>query len=74
MGPRRITWNKAIQKRVAVTSNVLSQMKGIKLLGLTERLSLNIQGLRVAELELSKKFRGLMVWISLIGMEIVQLQ
>lgn len=67
MGPTRMIWNRAVQKRVAVTSETLSQMKGIKMLGLTDRLSGLVQDLRDAELDFSKQFRLLIVWINMIG-------
>jgi len=68
MGPTRMIWNRAIQKRVAVTSSTLGQMKGIKIMGLTDCLSSAIQNQRVTELELSKQFRMLIVWANMIGM------
>ena len=64
MGRRQATWNKAVQQRVAITSSALGSMKSVKLMGLTERLSADIQRLRVAELDVSKKFRMLVVWIN----------
>lgn len=68
MGPTRMLWNGAVQKRVAATSSVLSQIKGVKLTGWTNRCLTLIQGLRTTELELSKKFRMLIVWVNMIGM------
>ena len=40
-------------------------MKGVKLMGLTQLLSDRIQSLRLSELELSKVFRKLIVWMNL---------
>lgn len=67
MGPARMTWNRAVQKRVAVTSSTLHNMKGIKLTGLTQLVSENVQSLRTKELNLSKDFRVLNAWLMVIG-------
>jgi len=60
-------WNKAIQRRVAVTSRALGSMKGIKMKGETESVSRQIQDLRTSELDLSKKYRVLFMWDILLG-------
>lgn len=67
MGPARMEWNGAVQKRVGITSSVLGQLKALKMKGLTEHLSKNLQSLRVSELKFSKKFRMLIFWLNLIG-------
>ena len=48
--PMQRIWLDAIQRRVAYTTAVLGCSKGFKMLGLTEFLSNQIQGLRVKEL------------------------
>ncbi|KAK6611684.1 ABC transporter [Botrytis cinerea] len=50
-------WVEAVQKRVAITSSALKSMRGIKMQGLTTRLSEDLQELRVQELEYAKPFR-----------------
>jgi ATP-binding cassette subfamily C (CFTR/MRP) protein 1 len=50
-------WVEAVQKRVAITSSALTSIKGIKMQGLTYRLSEDIHLLRVQELEYAKPFR-----------------
>lgn len=67
MGPRQGVWNKAVQARVTSTSSILKEMKSIKLSGLASHVAVRIQSQRVAELELSKKFRILVVIINIIG-------
>lgn len=67
MGRNRMIWNGAVQKRVAATSSVLNQIKAIKLMGWTGRCSTLLQNLRTNELDLSKKFWGLIVWVNMIG-------
>lgn len=48
--PMQRIWLDAIQRRIAYTSAVLGCSKGFKMLGLTDYLSKQIQGLRVKEL------------------------
>jgi ATP-binding cassette subfamily C (CFTR/MRP) protein 1 len=50
-------WVVAVQKRVAITSSALKSIRGIKMQGLTTRLSEDLQELRVEELEYAKPFR-----------------
>lgn len=50
-------WVEAVQKRVAITSSALTSIRGIKMQGLTDRLSEDLQKLRVQELEYAKPFR-----------------
>lgn len=50
-------WIEAVQKRVAITSSALRSIRGIKMQGLTARLSEDLQELRVQELEYAKPFR-----------------
>lgn len=67
MGSARVEWNAKVQKRVATTSSMLDQIKGIKMMGLSDRISGLIQSLRIIELDTSKAFRMFFVWISMIG-------
>jgi len=46
----------AVQKRVAYISDVLSSIKGMKILGLTSMITGNMQDLREQELQKSKYF------------------
>lgn len=48
---------KVLQKRVGVTSTMLSSMKGVKMSGLTIKLTTMIQGLRIDEVKSAGKFR-----------------
>ncbi|KAK9420894.1 putative ABC transporter FUM19 [Seiridium unicorne] len=66
IGPARAMWNQAVQKLVSSTSSMLSQIKGLKMMGLTDYIAKSIQGLRASELELSKRFRAFIVKIVLI--------
>ena len=67
IGPARVAWNRGVQKRVAHTSSMLAQMKGIKMMGLSKFMLGEIQGFRIFEVDLSKKFRWLVVCLNAIG-------
>ncbi|RKL32009.1 hypothetical protein BFJ70_g9331 [Fusarium oxysporum] len=64
MEPATVKWNEAVQKRVGETSSMLNQMKGIKMMGLTDFFRKMVQGLRVKELKVSAKFRWLLVYFN----------
>ncbi|KAF2475450.1 canalicular multispecific organic anion transporter 1 [Lindgomyces ingoldianus] len=59
---RQALWLEAIERRIAATSAMLGSMKGVKMCGLTDILRDDLQHLRVDELEISKKFRKLLIW------------
>ncbi|KAI8198964.1 ABC transporter [Colletotrichum sp. SAR 10_65] len=67
IGPARMMWNEGVQERVSTTSSMLSQIKGIKMMGLTDYFATIVQQLRIAELDMSKKFRMFIVRIILIS-------
>ncbi|KAJ3490638.1 hypothetical protein NLG97_g5745 [Lecanicillium saksenae] len=50
-------WNQNIETRVAKTSRVLSQLPGIKMLGLGPKVAEYLQYLRTVEIRSSKKYR-----------------
>jgi ATP-binding cassette, subfamily C (CFTR/MRP), member 1 len=57
--PAQRAWNERVEKRVAVTAGMLSDMKGVKMLGLTGVLKNVILQLRDIELKTSETFRVL---------------
>ncbi|GKU05754.1 unnamed protein product, partial [Fusarium langsethiae] len=61
MEPATVRWNDMVQKRVGETSSMLDQIKGIKMMGLTDFFLQTVQSLRVKELKVSAKFRWLLV-------------
>ncbi|KAG4253240.1 hypothetical protein FPRO03_07200 [Fusarium proliferatum] len=73
MEPATVKWNEAVQKRVGETSSMLNQMKGIKMMGLTDFFLKMVQGLRVHELKVSAKFRWLLVYFNALAMISAQL-
>ncbi|KAF5977902.1 Canalicular multispecific organic anion transporter 2 [Fusarium coicis] len=73
MEPATVKWNEAVQKRVGETSNMLDQMKGIKMMGLTDFFLNMVQGLRIRELKVSARFRWLLVYFNALAMISAQL-
>lgn len=59
---RQAVWLEAIEKRIAVTSQMLGAMKGVKMCGLTSVLNTRIQAMRDEELRISGGFRRLLIW------------
>lgn len=56
-GPRQKAWMSVIQKRVGLTSNIIGNMKHLKISGLTAAVEEAIQDLRKHELEMGSRFR-----------------
>ncbi|ATZ58539.1 hypothetical protein BCIN_16g02970 [Botrytis cinerea B05.10] len=54
-------WMAVIQKRVATTAATFSAIKGVKMLGLTQKLFETIHALRLTELQSAKAFRQIEV-------------
>jgi ATP-binding cassette, subfamily C (CFTR/MRP), member 1 len=67
---RQALWLEAIEKRISATSAMLASMKGIKMCGLKDTLLSNLQKLRVEELDISKKFRKLLIWNMVFGKQL----
>lgn len=67
MDPATVKWNAAVQKRVGETSSMLSHMKGIKMMGLTDFFHGLVQSLRVHELKVSARVRWLLVHFVTLG-------
>lgn len=67
MGPAIKAWNGAIQERVSTTSRILGSIKETKMLGMVEPWIESIQSLRIKELDFSKKFRTLIMWMNVLG-------
>lgn len=53
----QVTWMAATQERVEATASAISSMKGVKLLGLTQRVGHMIEKLRAKELQSARMFR-----------------
>ncbi|KAJ5085131.1 hypothetical protein N7532_009902 [Penicillium argentinense] len=55
-------WIERVQDRLAVISSMLQDMKSVKMLGISEKLFDSISGLRKKELQVSERFRILILW------------
>jgi len=62
MPPRQRQWMQAIQKRVGITSDMLSTMKAIKMTALSDIIGEQIQGQRDFELSESMRLRRISIW------------
>ncbi|KAK9777262.1 putative ATP-binding cassette transporter [Seiridium cardinale] len=67
IGSAQAAWSERVQKRVAVTSGMLSNMKAVQMLGMTGFLRNAITKLRELELRTSERFRMLLIWQILLG-------
>ncbi|KAF7853431.1 hypothetical protein EAF04_010722 [Stromatinia cepivora] len=70
---RQREWGAAIQKRVAITSSVLRNMKSVKMMGLSDKVGRIIQTSRVYELDLSKRYRSFFAYMTILASIPVQL-
>ncbi|KAH8712254.1 hypothetical protein GQ44DRAFT_689190 [Phaeosphaeriaceae sp. PMI808] len=64
---RQALWLEAIERRITATAAMLNSVKGVKMCGLTDVLRDDLQRLRVEELDISKKFRKLLIWTMMIS-------
>lgn len=55
---RQKIWFEAMQRRINFTTNTLSHLKSVKMLGLGEKMQQVIRGLRAAEIEKSRLYRS----------------
>lgn len=53
MGQTRKRWNEQIQERVSATSNILAQLKDIKMIGLAPSMAMHLRKLHDKEVEAS---------------------
>lgn len=58
---RQALWLEAIERRISATTKMLGSMKRIKMCGLADILFDNLHSLRLQELDISKKFRRLLI-------------
>lgn len=61
LSPANKRWNETIQIRVAQTSQILSQLMGIKMLGLEAKAVQCMDYLRYIEIQVSKTFRSIQI-------------
>lgn len=68
MVPRQMVYQKATQDRINFTSEVLSSMKPVKMLGYSERFHSLIVQKRDEEIEVGKRYRMISVYANCISM------
>ncbi|KAK4669961.1 uncharacterized protein QC763_207550 [Podospora pseudopauciseta] len=66
-GPRQKAWMERIQKRVGLTTNMITQMKHLKISGLSAPVEESIQAMRVDELGAGARFRIVQVYAAAVG-------
>ncbi|KAK0739438.1 hypothetical protein B0T21DRAFT_142373 [Apiosordaria backusii] len=66
-GPRQKAWMERIQKRVGLTTNMITQMKHLKISGLSSPVEESIQAMRVDELQAGARLRVVMVYAAAVG-------
>jgi ABC-type multidrug transport system fused ATPase/permease subunit len=66
-GPRQREWMNKIQKRVGLTANMVSNMKHLKISGLTIPVEGLIQSMRVAELQAASRYRTVYILVCVVG-------
>ncbi|KAK0666398.1 putative multidrug resistance-associated protein [Cercophora samala] len=66
-GPRQKAWMERIQKRVGLTTNMITQMKHLKISGLSAPVEESIQAMRVDELNAGARFRIVQVYAAAVG-------
>lgn len=64
-GPAMAAWNKSIEIRISKTNEVLSQLPGIKMLGLSPIMRDIIHRLRIEEMQTSRKYRFYMTLVNI---------
>ncbi|KAH8682522.1 P-loop containing nucleoside triphosphate hydrolase protein [Xylariales sp. PMI_506] len=61
--PRQRKWMAAIQKRTGITADILGTMKEVKMVGIRDPVTTQVQDLRDFELAESRKFRKIQILI-----------
>ncbi|KAI1774955.1 ABC transporter [Hypoxylon cercidicola] len=69
----QLRWVERVQERLKVTSSFLSNMKAVKMLGISPVMSSVVQKLRVDEINVSKAYRKLLVWAMLLSLAPINL-
>ncbi|RAL02582.1 P-loop containing nucleoside triphosphate hydrolase protein [Aspergillus ibericus CBS 121593] len=64
---RQRAWVRAVQERISFTSAILKGMRQVKMFGIEPTVESKINRLREAELESSKPYWSLIVWVNVLG-------
>jgi ATP-binding cassette, subfamily C (CFTR/MRP), member 1 len=67
IGSRQAEWAAATQRRLTRTKTVLSEIRGIKIMGLEEKIQHLLQDERAQEIKNYQRFTWVMVWVNVVG-------
>jgi ATP-binding cassette subfamily C (CFTR/MRP) protein 1 len=67
VGGRQATWAAATQQRLSMTSSALGGIRGIKMTGLSEKVSDMLQQERIHETKKMERLHWIIVWKNVVG-------
>lgn len=67
IGESSKTWVDAVQKRISLTSSMLSGIKAVKMMGLSRLLTTLVQGERDNETRLLEIYQKRIVWMNVLS-------
>jgi ATP-binding cassette subfamily C (CFTR/MRP) protein 1 len=67
VGDRQRTWAEATEQRLSITSSILGTMKGVKMMGLSEKAGDMLQYERIKETRKMEKLHWIIVWENVVG-------
>ena len=67
IGSRQANWSAATQKRISMTSEILMEIKAVKMMGLDTLVNEVLQTERVQETKKMEQFTWMMVWLNVVG-------
>jgi ATP-binding cassette, subfamily C (CFTR/MRP), member 1 len=74
IGSRQADWSAATQKRISMTSEILMEIKSIKMMGLDDIVTKILQAERVRETKQMERFTWVIVWMNVICQYVSQTQ
>ncbi|KAF2670819.1 putative multidrug resistance protein [Microthyrium microscopicum] len=67
IGTRRAEWAAATESRISKTKSVLGEIKGIKMMGLDDKVISLLQDERIYETKKQERFCWIMVWVNVVA-------
>jgi hypothetical protein len=67
IGNRQANWSAATQKRISMTSEILMEIKAVKMMGLDTLVNKILQTERVRETKKMEQFTWVIVWMNVVG-------
>lgn len=68
IGSRQAEWASATQRRLTKTKTVLSEIRGVKIMGLEEKTQHLLQDERAQEIKKYQRFTWVIVWVNVVGL------